>query len=221
MPVTVSPYPASMYVVAAITGCWRYESGINPGIWESLVDMTQIYGEDGWSYIYGTDGSNKGGFGLGQWTNTTDGMRLESLHNFVNLYGYGDGDGDGQLAFFVSEGVWYNKAATQGDYETLDEFLETTSSDLEILVHDFQINWEGVASHFQDRYEYAQDNLEYMMAHMNDDLSLLTWTSGNYYISQQDMYDNLMLCWAYLGDGNAPSPSHKRRKHRLPIWMYF
>ena len=27
----------SQYVVSAICGCWRRESGVNPAIWESLI----------------------------------------------------------------------------------------------------------------------------------------------------------------------------------------
>ena len=47
---------SSIYVIAAMCGCWRRESVVNPGIWESLIPCA-------WNYKY--EYKHKGGYGLG------------------------------------------------------------------------------------------------------------------------------------------------------------
>lgn len=216
-------WEASLYVVAAITGCWRRESGINPGIWEGLDDLRIEYDENAWSYIYGTDGPNKGGYGMGQWTNTgADSMRLLNLHNYVTdpAYNFGDGDGQGQLRFMIHERTWFNSPVTRGNYTSLQEFITSDSGSIEDLVWDFMANWEGAAgNNIPERIQYAYLNFEYIANHIDDDYSSYTWTSGNYYLTESQMHGNLMKVWEFFGNGVVPPLSGKKR-HRMPIWMY-
>lgn len=126
----------SDYVVAAICGNWYSESGMNPNMWESQSTET-------WSTIFYKDyrGWGHGGFGLGQWTNTsTSAMRLQKMHNWVTSNGYQDGDGTGQVKYFLYENVWFNKNSR---YSSLSRFLSSTSTDTRALAEEFLNNWEG------------------------------------------------------------------------------
>lgn len=205
----------SAHVVAAMCGCFWRESQVNPGVWESLQVMD-------WHYVYGTAGPNKGGFGLGQWTNTNGDPngRLWRLHDWVTSNGYADGDGPGQCAYIIEEGHWAGSSQTRGPYNTLDEFLSTDITDLSTLVWDFLANWEGVPGNaFEYRLEKARQCLAYIKAHAGDDQSGYIWHSSNSYSSEAESLTNVMLIyWFFQGydPGNDPL-KHPRRG--MPVWM--
>ena len=192
---------SSIYVVAAMCGCWRRESGVNPGIWESLIPCA-------WNYKY--EYKHKGGYGLGQWTNvgTSDG-RLWKLHTWVTNNGYGDGSGDGQLAYLTVENWWngnYNGSGdhpkTHGTYGSLSAFLNSDSTNIADLVWDFLANWEGVpGDHYQERLNYANNFLSYLQEHAGEAGS---WTTGNRYLSESQMRNNVLAIYNTLGNGAAP-----------------
>lgn len=205
----------SAHVIAAMCGCFWRESQVNPGVWESLQVMD-------WHYVYGTAGPNKGGFGLGQWTNTNGDPngRLWRLHEWVTNNGYADGDGPGQCAYIIAEGHWAGSSQTRGPYTTLDEFLASSSTDLSMLVWDFLANWEGVPGNaFDYRLEKAHQCLAYIKAHTGDDPSGYTWHSSNSYSSEAQTLNNVMLIyWFFQGydPGNDPL---KRPRRGMPVWM--
>lgn len=192
----------SDYVVAAMCGCWKRESGVNPGIWESLVPST-------WDHQYEYD--NIGGFGLGQWTNVGSPYgRLWNLHTYVTDEGFEDGNGDGQLEFVVHENYWTPSGQARLGYQNLTEFLTSSSINLSDLVWDFLACWEGVPGDaYQERLTWAQNFYNYIQEHKNDDTTW-EWISGNRYLSESEMCNNVMVVYNYVG-GHA----------RFPLWLLF
>lgn len=200
---------ASKYVVAAICGCWNRESGVNPGIWESLTPTD-------WNHVYAFDGI--GGYGLGQWTNIdSETGRLWQLHTYVTENGYGDGSGIGELNFMLYEDYWHRSAQTIGSYSTLEEFLQTTETNLETLVRDFMANWEGAPdNNIPDRLEAAQKFLDYINLNMNKDPKQFTWTSENAYITEEQTLANVMSIFFWFKYQGEPG---KYKKKKMPLWL--
>lgn len=192
----------SIYVIAAMCGCWKRESGVNPGVWESLIPCA-------WDYQYEYTG--QGGYGLGQWTNVGESHgRLYRLHTWVTENGYEDGDGNGQLAYLPVEGYWngeYNgtgdNAKTRGSYGSLANFLASTSTNIANLVWDFLANWEGVPGDaYSERLQWANNILTYLQNHAGE---TGTWTSSNAYISYSKMYQNCLCVYNWF-NGYVPDP---------------
>lgn len=206
---------ASAYVIAAICGCWVRESGINPGIFESLRVVP-------WDAVWGEYGANTGGYGLGQWTNTGGDHhgRLWQLHTWVTGAGYQDGDGVGQLAFLIHENVWYNSSQQRGSYRTLTEFLESDSTNLEDLVWDFLASWEGVPGDaYAERVENAKKCLAHIQAHKDDKPTDYQWISNNTYLSWTDSLNNLMCVYFGLNGYVPPGPTPEKKKKMKLYFM--
>lgn len=212
MPETITP---SKWVIASMCGCFARESGVNPGIWESLIEST-------FDHQYQYDGI--GGYGLGQWTNVgTPYGRLYSLHEYLVQNGYSNGDGNGELGFLQWEQYWTNSSQTRGNYTTLNEFLASSSTNLDDLVWDFLANWEGVpGDHYDYRLEQAVKFLNYINEHMNDNPSSYTWVSGNYYLSEDQTLNNVMCVYFYFTGGKPtpPEPPEPTTKRKMPLYMY-
>lgn len=203
----------SKYVIAAMCGCFKRESNVNPGIWESLTPTS-------FDHEYQYDGI--GGYGLGQWTNVgTPHGRCWRLHEWVTSNGYQDGDGNGQLAFLMHEAYWANSSYTRGDYTTLDEFLATDSTNLDDLVWDFLANWEGVPGDaYDERLAAARLFLNYINEHSGDNPSDYSWISVNNYLSESQMCNNVMCAYFYF-TSIAPQPQPQpTRRRKMPLWMY-
>lgn len=206
----------SAYVIAAMCGCFKRESGVNPGIWESLTPTT-------WDHEYNYDGI--GGFGLGQWTNVgTPYGRCYNLHEWVTSNGYVDGDGNGQLAFLIHENYWTDSNSIFG-YATLTDFLSSTSTDIDALTAEFLACWEGVPGNaLEERQQAARAFYSYIDAHKTEPSSSWNWTSGNFYLGylSNDQYANVMCAYwflnGYVPPGPGPAPGPKKRKG-MPIWM--
>ena len=122
----------TVYVVSAICGNFWQESGIDPGVWENLQ-------AGNWTDLLK-------GYGLGQWTNTggdTHG-RLYKLHEWLSQNGYADDDFDGQLAYIEYENVWYRRAEAY-QFQNLQDFLTSQSTDLTMLTHAWNMGWFSFA----------------------------------------------------------------------------
>lgn len=206
----------SAYVIAAICGNFAHESNVNPGVWESLIPST-------FDHQYEYDGI--GGYGLGQWTNVgTPHGRLWNMYSWVTANGYTPSDGNGQLAFVVHENVWYNYTVT---YNSLYDFLNSTSTDLYQLTYEWFRNWEGINDgSFSSRYSHAQTFLSYINEHANDDPSTYEWISSNEYLSTSQMCNNAMCVYFYFQGYVPPAGSTmfiikrnrlSRRKKFIPI----
>lgn len=192
----------SHYVIAAICGNWLQESAVNPGIWETLIVCP-------WDYMH-TNSPKAGGFGLGQWTNTShptgNSMRCLNLHNYVVSNGYQDGQADGQLMFLGVEDVW-NMTSPRLSIPNLKAFLESPSTDIEALTYDFLLCWEGINDGtFPVRLEAAQRFATYIQQHSNDDPSLYReCITGNRYLSDSETLHNVMYIYFAL-NGHLGKP---------------
>lgn len=169
----------SLQVVCAIVGNWFRESQVNPGIWESL-----------------TVGS--GGYGLGQWT----GDRRVDLFNWLDDNGYQRGDGDGQIKYFFIENDWQASSSSPLKFNTLEEFLTTSNTDIDALTETFMNAWErpGVPA-LEDRQAFAHKAYDYILAHQGDHI---TWVSKNEYISEPESLNNSVRVYQQLGLGSKP-----------------
>lgn len=195
----------SLYVIAAMCGNFYQESGINPSVWESLIVRD-------WDSMYS---NHSGGYGLGQWTNTAaDSMRLLNLHNWVTSNGYADGDGYGQLAFLLHENAWNAGSVQQSAFTSLEDFLTSDSTDIDMLTKEYFWHWEGINDGtLSVRQSKAREIYNYITQHYGDE-SINTWVSGNRYLSESERMNNAVLIARYLSSGYIPiySPGFK-------IWM--
>lgn len=197
----------SMYVIAAMCGNFMQESQINPGVWENLKK--------------GTFTALNKGCGLGQWTNTggdTHG-RLYQMYQYCSQNG-GVYDGDAQCDFIVYENVWHNNDTSYGN-TSLSEFLASTSTDIEALTHDWNINWEGIHdSTWDTRVDYARLVLNYLTNHATDQVG--AWTSTNNWITQAQMLNNAVLIYQHFNSessGVNPDPEEPEQEttHRVVL----
>lgn len=153
----------NLHVIAAICGNFYQESTVNPGIWENLTP-------------------NAPGYGLGQWTdNPPQVMRRTALFNWLDANGYSHDSGEGQLRFLMYENIWIPTLITQSAYNTLTDYLQSTSTNISDLVLEFMHHWEGINDNsFNTRYQAA---LHFYDVFINDDGTRLPWFTGNYYLS--------------------------------------
>ena len=203
----------SMYVIAAICGNWYHESNINPGIYQNLQVVNL------------TDNNAAGGYGLGQWTNNpnTGVTRRTQLANYLSSNGYAYDDGDGQLEYFLVENVWY-PVQEAAQFNTLSDFLNSTSTDIELLTHAFNIGWEGIHDSSWDiRVTYARQCYAYIQTHAQD-TSITSWYKGNNWLNSNQILNNAVLVYRYLNDesggggGGGGGQSIVNASH-MPIWF--
>lgn len=206
----------SAYVIAAICGNFDAESTINPAIWEDTTPMS-------WDYEYDDDNPNLGGYGLGQWTNVgSPHDRLWNLYQYVSGQGEDMTDGNAQLDFLIYEGRWNSSASDMG-FNSLSEFLASTSTDVRGLAADYMHCWEGIfTSSVYARMDAAEDYLDYIVAHANDDPDDYTWiwrqtNTSRDYLEMPERYNNTMCVYFKLngytpgpgpGPGPGPEPPH-------------
>ena len=211
----------SIPVISAILGNWQVESGINPGVWESLKDpVTDLGAPDRWTYQFAiVDGVGTGGFGLGQWTNVnTPNGRLYNLHQYCVDNNYPDGDGYGQLGFFLYENLWMRKPDQRTSAKTLEEFLGLSSASVEDLTWDFYRCWEGIDNGTYDtRKNNALSIQTYIIAHMLDDPEDFQWIARNNYLTQDETLNNAMVVYFWLTANYEPTPI--KTKKGMPVWM--
>lgn len=204
-------------VIAAICGNFWRESTVNAGIWESLIVMP-------WDYIYNYSDPNKGGYGIGGFTNTqsqygTD-MRLLRMHDWCVSNGYAVDDGSAQMYYIVFvERLWagvYNN-------DSFDDYLNSTETDLYTLVDQWCRYWEGVPGNaMPERFSYAQRAYDYIQQHKTDDPTNYHWIAGNRFLYEAEILNNIMCLYFwftfYYTPGGGGGGGKKRNK-RLPIWM--
>ena len=205
------------YVIAAICGNFWRESTVNAGIWESLIVMP-------WDYIYNYSDPNKGGYGIGGFTNTqsqygTD-MRLLRMHDWCVANGYAVDDGAAQMYYIVFvERLWagvYNN-------DSFDDYLNSTETDLYTLVDQWCRYWEGVPGNaMPERFAYAQRAYDYIQQHKTDDPTNYHWIAGNRFLSEAETLNNIMCLYfwfTYYYTPGGGGGGKKERNKRLPIWM--
>lgn len=164
----------SMYVVAAICGNFSRESTVNPGLWEGLTPGT-------------------GGFGLGQWT----GGRRDNLFAWMDDHGYSRDDGDGQIEFLVAENEWQKESSQPLEFDSLTDFIMSTSTDIPALTETYMNAWErpGIPE-LEERIEFAEKALKHIQEHGNESA---TWIVSNSYLSEAERLNNVLCVWQKLG----------------------
>lgn len=195
----------SAYVISAICGCFKRESGVNPGVWENLTIPSDTY-----YHIYQYD--NIGGYGFGQFTNVRNpytgevSWRCRDYYEWCVANNYQPDDGSAQMNYIVNvERVWMDSSQKRGSYNTIQEFLASDSTNLEDLTWDWLACWEGVPGDaFAERYAFAQLALSYIQSHQNDDPHSYSWVTGNFYSTEAQMLNNVMCMYFYF-DGYTPS----------------
>lgn len=172
----------SLYVISAMCGNFWTESNINPAIWENL-DMGNY-----------TDLMK--GYGLGQWTNTSSsgsGARLINLQSWITSNGYDMYNGNAQLQYIKKEGTWYKNNSYS--FQSLEEFLNSESTDLTMLTNAWTRCWEGITPQPQ-RVTQANTIYNYLVDHKDD--SGLSWIKGNRYLSESEIKNNAVLVYQFF-----------------------
>ena len=214
----------SIYVVAAMAGCFKRESGVNPGIWES-----KIIPPDTFYHVYQFD--HIGGYGFGQFTNVPDNYgnvswRCRDYYLWCVANNRDPADGSAELEYICNvERAWMTRNPSILGYRTIDQFLASTSQNLEALTTDWLSQWEGVpGDHLMERITAAYQFFEYIRQHKDDDPTSYHWISGNFYTSQDQMLNNVMCMYFYFqgyDPGGDPSPTPTPLVSRkMPLWMY-
>lgn len=191
----------SDYVIAAICGNWWQESGLNPGIWEGLVVGAP-------------------GYGLGQWTDNATTSRRTALFEYLDSHGFPRDSGDGQIQFFTHENYWTPVSGVP--YASLGDFLASEDTNLTTLTYAFKRCWEGNNDDtLSIRVEAAQKCFNFIQSHQ-DDPSITTWYSGNYYLTENQRLNNAVMIYRFLsvggsGGGGGGIPSNPKKN--MPVWM--
>lgn len=198
---------SSLEVVAAICGNFWQESGINPSVWESLQVGT-------WTDL-------RKGYGLGQWTNVgTSQGRLYRLHEWITSNGYNMDDGNAQVEYLKYENYWTPRS-DYPQFPTLDSFLTTNITDLELLTHTWNLCWEGIHDATWDaRVGYAQQCLTFLSQNYNNP-SIVAWYSGNRYLGINERLNNSVMVYKALSGITPPTPPQPTpsTRRKMPVWM--
>lgn len=186
-----SGYGSSVYVIAALAGnAWR-ESHVNP-------TLQQVGG---------------GAFGIFQW----DGTRREALLSWLSDNGYDSTDPNGQMQYLIVEGDWQG---SYGGISSLDEFMQSDSTDVTMLTAAFCTCWErpGVPA-LDERIQFANKALEYIQDNAND-TGITTWeTEPMYYLSETQALKNAVLMYRYYSAGGGGGGTVTQKTH-MKIWLY-
>lgn len=186
-----SGYGYSIYVVAALAGnAWR-ESHINPTL------------------------QQQGGtaFGLFQW----DGGRKDNLLQWLADNGYASTDPNGQMQYLIVEDDWQGEF---GGISSLQEFLNSDSTDVAMLTEAFCTCWErpGVPA-LPERIAFAEQALAYIQANAND-TSINAWiTEPMYYLSEQQALNNAVMMYRFYSAGGGGGGTITTVRHSR-IWMW-
>lgn len=177
----------NLYVIAAICGNFYQESTVNPGIWEGLI-------------------VGNPGYGLGQWTDNPPIVeRRTALFNWLDANGYSRDSGEGQLQFLMYENLWIaNNAYGQSAYNSLWQYIASSSTNLYDLTQEFMFHWEGINDgSFNIRYTWAQNFLDLFQ---NDNGVRNPWVTGNFYCSINEAKSNALLIKDFFTGSTPPEP---------------
>lgn len=180
-------YTTNLHVVAAICGNFWQESTVNPGIWENL-----------------TVGAP--GFGLGQWTDNPPAvMRRTALFNYLDGYGLSRSSGSGQLEFLIVEDLWIPSLFVASQYQTMSDYLASTSNSLHDLVLEWMYHWEGINDGTDTiRLTAAQ---RYYNLFVNDPGTRDPWYASNAYLTQSQADNNALLIMDWMTGASPITPT--------------
>lgn len=183
-------YGVSIYVVSALCGNAWTESSINPG-------MNQISGT---------------AYGLFQW----DGTRKDALLEWLSENGYNTDSPEGQMKYLVEEGDWQGSF---GGISSLDEFLSSDSTDIDMLTEAFMTCWErpGVPG-LELRVERAHTAYAYIVAHAQD-TNITTWYISDELLTEEQTLNNAVLLYRFYSAGGGGGGTPTTKKVSMPIWL--
>lgn len=189
----------SLYVIAAICGNFWQESTVNPGLWQNA-----------------TVGSP--GYGLGQWTDNADVHRRTDLFNWLDANGYQRDDGNGQLSFLIYENTWY---APYTGYNSLSDFLSSTSTDIDELTRAWMKGWEGISDDgsLSFRQEKAHECYTFIQTHFADE-TITDWIKGNRYLSDSERLNNAVMVYRWFSGQIPPEPPKPTKKKKWKWYLY-
>lgn len=186
-----SAYGSSIYVVSALAGnAWR-ESHVNPTLQQA----------------------GGGAFGLFQW----DGERRDNLLTWLSENGYDSTDASGQMKYLVVENDWLGSFA---GISSLEEFLTSTSTDIESLTEAFCTCWErpGVPA-LNERINFANRAYEFISINAQNE-SIKEWiTEPMYYLTEEQALHNAVLMYRFYSAGGGGGGTPTTRKTKLPLYM--
>ena len=188
--------PLSLPVVAALAGNGWVESYLNP-----TTDIAQ-----------GTAA------GLWLWKN----QRLTDMHTWMDQEGYDYDDPTGQMRYLVHEDFWQGSF---GGYTTLDEFFDSTSTDIDQLTEAFMVCWERATApaYLQNRIDFAHDAYDYINLHAQD-AQITSWEVDpedpqDQHITREQALKNAVLLYRFFSAGGGGGGIPTEPKHRMPLWM--
>lgn len=204
----------SLYVIAAMCGNFYAESTMSPGIWEGLKSFSTWE----WDGTDSTPGPGHG-FGLGQWTNSSTGSggRLAGLHTWMSANGYAMDSMTGQIAYIRQEATWHVRPQ-YSNITSFDDFINSTSTDLDTLTKDWFYCWEGPDDDtLATRQGYAKRAYDYIAAHA-DDASITSVITDNRFLSLAERDNNAVMFYRIWG-GEIPTPTPTVKMRKIPVWM--
>lgn len=188
-------YGVSLPVISAICGnAWR-ESHVNPA-------FAQVGG---------------GAYGIFQW----DGSRRTAFETWCTQNGYSLTDGNVQLQYLIVEDFWSSARAQEYGYpfNTLTEFLQSTSTDIAYLTEVWCRCWEIAGDEAMDeRIQFANDAQLYIMAHAQD-TSIIDWIYGQRYLTTEEALHNSVFIYRFLSAGGGGGGTIGEADKGMPLWM--
>lgn len=201
------PVGASIYVISAILGNWTRESTINPNAYER------------WEYYDIYNPTIYGGYGLAQWTNNRGGElhRRTDLLAWLDSNGYEKDDPYGQMDYLLTSKEWIPKEPWRAEFPDFDSFINSTSTDIDLLTTVYYNCWEGGGGDVTIRQGFAHEIYEYLRAHGND--SGLEWTKDMRPLTTYERNNNAVLAWQYLSVSGGGGGSYHWYSKPMPVWM--
>lgn len=187
--VSISTSPDSSF-----TKCYRYGDGGATGKGYSIYVCAALAGNA--QQESSVNPARENGY-MFQWA----GERRTAFESWCDDNGYGYTDGNAQCEYLVLEGDWIQN---YGDYATLDEFLNSASTDVEELTKCFCYCWERAGTpEIDKRIGYANDALVTIQNRAND-TTVTGWIANTAAgLPQEDMDNNIIMLYRYFGIGGG------------------
>lgn len=195
---------------------FRYGSGGATGYGSSIYVVAALAGnawvESKINPVY--DETN--GLGIWRWRGT----RLTDLQDWFTDKGYQTDSPSAQLQYFTEEAFW---SGSSGGITTFDDFMLTTSDDIELLTTAFLNCWEqSVPQYLQQRIDFAEEAYQYIEDHAQD-TEITTWETepeeGQTELSRQQALNNAVLIYRFFSAGGGGGGTPTEAKKKMPLWM--
>lgn len=191
-----SGYTSYLPVISALAGnAWR-ESHIDPTLEEQ---------------------GGGGGWGIFQWTGT----RRTLFETWCTQSGYSFTDPYAQLQYISVEGADPDIGAWSGTFggiSSVNEFLTSTSTDVDMLTEAWMRCWERPqVEELQERIDFAHEAYNYIQTHAQD-ASIIEWYTSSTLLTREQALHNAVLMYRYLSAGGGGGGAFGEAK-KMPVWM--